>query len=74
MERDLRDDGCIVCPAHGSAFDLRTGTPEGEWCPGLPTLPLVGKPPREPPSRSRRTTCASGGGDDRGGRRRPESV
>ena len=32
-------------PAHGSAFDLRTGTPEGEWCPGLPTLPLVGKPP-----------------------------
>jgi nitrite reductase/ring-hydroxylating ferredoxin subunit len=44
LSADLRDDGCIVCPAHGSAFDLRTGTPEGEWCPGLPTLPLVGKP------------------------------
>ena len=44
LSADLRDDGCIVCPAHGSAFNLRTGTPEGEWCPGLPTLPLVGKP------------------------------
>lgn len=44
LSADLRDDGCIVCPAHGSAFDLRTGSPEGEWCPGLPTLPLVGKP------------------------------
>ncbi|MDA9098855.1 Rieske (2Fe-2S) protein [bacterium] len=44
LSADMRPDGCIVCPAHGSAFDLATGAPEGEWCPGLPTLPIVGKP------------------------------
>jgi nitrite reductase/ring-hydroxylating ferredoxin subunit len=44
LSADMRDDGCIVCPAHGSAFELQTGEPKGEWCPGLPTLPLVGKP------------------------------
>jgi len=34
---------CIVCPAHGTAFDLATGEVKGEWCPKFPTLPLVGK-------------------------------
>ena len=34
----------VVCPAHGSAFDMTTGAAVGEWCPNLPTLPIVGKP------------------------------
>ncbi len=37
------DDGAIACPAHGSAFDLKTGEARGEWCPKLPALPVVGK-------------------------------
>lgn len=36
-------DKCIVCPAHNTAFDLKTGEVKGEWCPSFPTLPLVGK-------------------------------
>lgn len=24
-------DACIVCPAHGTAFDLATGEVKGEW-------------------------------------------
>ena len=44
LSAEMRDDGCIVCPAPKSAFKLTTGEPVGEWCPGLPTLPLVGKP------------------------------
>jgi nitrite reductase/ring-hydroxylating ferredoxin subunit len=35
--------GCVVCPAHGTAFDLATGEVKGEWCPKFPSLPLVGK-------------------------------
>ena len=35
--------GCITCPAHGTRFDLKTGEPQGEWCPKLPELPFVGK-------------------------------
>lgn len=34
---------CIVCPAHGTAFDLQTGAVKGDWCPGFPDLPFVGK-------------------------------
>lgn len=34
---------CIVCPAHNTAFDLATGEVKGEWCPGFPDLPFVGK-------------------------------
>lgn len=41
--------GCIVCPAHGTAFDLKSGDVRGEWCPKLPNLPLVGKGPPEKP-------------------------
>ena len=26
-------DKCIVCPAHGTAFDLASGDVKGEWCP-----------------------------------------
>lgn len=44
LSAEVRDDGCIVCPAHKSAFKLTTGEPVGEWCPSLPTLPFVGKP------------------------------
>ena len=36
-------NGNVTCPAHGSAFDLKTGAPVGEWCPSLPSLPVVGK-------------------------------
>ena len=34
---------CITCPAHGTAFSLEDGSVQGEWCPKLPNLPLVGK-------------------------------
>jgi len=44
LSAELTDAGCLVCPAHKSAFDLKTGQPQGEWCPGMPSLPLVGKP------------------------------
>lgn len=26
---DLEDDGSVMCPAHGSCFDVRTGKPSG---------------------------------------------
>ncbi|GFR50060.1 hypothetical protein Agub_g12202 [Astrephomene gubernaculifera] len=42
-------DRCVVCPAHGTYFDLETGAVEGEWCPKLPNLPLVGKGPGAKP-------------------------
>lgn len=29
-------DKCIVCPAHGTAFDMETGEVVGKWCPSLP--------------------------------------
>ncbi|KAG2500531.1 hypothetical protein HYH03_001308 [Edaphochlamys debaryana] len=41
--------GCVVCPAHGTMFDLDTGAVKGEWCPKLPNLPLVGKGPAQKP-------------------------
>lgn len=42
-------DKCVVCPAHGTYFDLKTGDVKGEWCPKLPNLPLVGKGPAKKP-------------------------
>jgi len=36
-------DGCVTCPAHKTRFSLADGSVEGEWCPGFPTLPFVGK-------------------------------
>jgi len=36
-------DRCVTCPAHGTKFDLATGAVVGEWCPGFPNLPFVGK-------------------------------
>lgn len=41
--------GCIVCPAHGTAFDVKDGSVKGEWCPNMPNLPLVGKMTKEKP-------------------------
>jgi len=41
--------GCITCPAHGTVFSLETGAVEGEWCPKLPNLPIIGKGPKEAP-------------------------
>jgi nitrite reductase/ring-hydroxylating ferredoxin subunit len=43
LSAKMTDDGCIVCPAHGSQFKLDSGEQVGEWCPNLPDLPLVGK-------------------------------
>lgn len=42
-------DKCVVCPAHGTAFDLATGDVKGEWCPSFPNVPLVGKLTKEKP-------------------------
>ncbi|WPT16530.1 hypothetical protein PSENEW3_00004538 [Picochlorum sp. SENEW3] len=42
MQGEIRD-GCIVCPAHGTAFDVKDGSVKGTWCPNFPDLPLVGK-------------------------------
>ena len=42
LQGEIRDN-CVVCPAHKTAFDLKTGEVQGEWCPGFPDLPLVGK-------------------------------
>ncbi|KAG2425626.1 hypothetical protein HYH02_014998 [Chlamydomonas schloesseri] len=42
-------DKCVICPAHGTAFDVKTGEVKGEWCPKLPNLPLVGKGPGKKP-------------------------
>ena len=44
LSAKVNDDCSIVCPAHGSTFDMKTGAAKGEWCPNLPTLPVVGKP------------------------------
>lgn len=41
--------GCVTCSAHGTKFDLKTGEPQGEWCPKLPNLPIVGKGPGPKP-------------------------
>jgi nitrite reductase/ring-hydroxylating ferredoxin subunit len=35
--------GCVTCPAHKTRFSLADGSVQGEWCPGFPQLPLVGK-------------------------------
>jgi nitrite reductase/ring-hydroxylating ferredoxin subunit len=37
-------NGGVVCSVHGSEFDLKTGAALGEWCPKVPTLPVIGKP------------------------------
>jgi len=45
-------DGCVVCPLHGTAFDLGTGKLTGTWCPSPPIIgPLTGalKEPRDLP-------------------------
>jgi nitrite reductase/ring-hydroxylating ferredoxin subunit len=36
-------NGCVTCPAHKTRFSLADGSVQGEWCPGFPQLPLVGK-------------------------------
>ena len=43
LSAKITPDKCIVCPAHNTAFDLATGEVKGEWCPGFPDLPIVGK-------------------------------
>lgn len=33
VQGSVTPDKCVVCPAHGTAFDLKTGDVKGEWCP-----------------------------------------
>eukprot|EP01024_Parvocaulis_polyphysoides_P050204 TRINITY_DN48889_c0_g2_i1.p1 TRINITY_DN48889_c0_g2~~TRINITY_DN48889_c0_g2_i1.p1 ORF type:complete len:134 (-),score=33.17 TRINITY_DN48889_c0_g2_i1:119-520(-) len=42
FKAEVTEAGCVVCPAHGTAFDLKSGEVKGEWCPKF-NLPLVGK-------------------------------
>jgi nitrite reductase/ring-hydroxylating ferredoxin subunit len=35
---------CVTCPAHGTKFDMTSGQPVGDWCPKMPSLPLVRLP------------------------------
>lgn len=42
---EVSGKSCITCPAHGSVFALEDGSVQGEWCPKLPNLPLIGKGP-----------------------------
>ena len=44
LSATVGDDCTLVCPAHGSTFSMKDGSPKGEWCPKLPELPVVGKP------------------------------
>lgn len=41
--------GCVTCSAHGTVFSLTDGAVQGEWCPKLPNLPIVGKGPKAAP-------------------------
>lgn len=36
-------EGCIECPAHKTLFDLATGEVKGDWAPGFPEIPFIGK-------------------------------
>lgn len=35
--------GCLVCPFHNTAFDVKTGEVKGEWSPSFPNIPFIGK-------------------------------
>eukprot|EP00887_Chlorella_sp_A99_P000375 scaffold13.g375.t1 len=54
-------DGCVVCPAHGTAFNLATGAVKGEWCPGM-NLPIVGKITQPQPQPTFETRLTENGG------------
>jgi nitrite reductase/ring-hydroxylating ferredoxin subunit len=53
--------GCVTCSAHGSRFNLTTGAPEGDWCPKMPNLPIVGKGPGPKPLPTYKVTVAEDG-------------
>eukprot|EP01024_Parvocaulis_polyphysoides_P070446 TRINITY_DN868_c1_g1_i2.p2 TRINITY_DN868_c1_g1~~TRINITY_DN868_c1_g1_i2.p2 ORF type:complete len:166 (-),score=26.34 TRINITY_DN868_c1_g1_i2:555-1052(-) len=42
LSAEVTDDGCVVCPAHGTAFELKSGEVKGDWCPKF-NIPFVGK-------------------------------
>ncbi|KAJ8908848.1 hypothetical protein NDN08_005552 [Rhodosorus marinus] len=49
LKADYTSTGSIVCSAHKTAFNMKTGDVVGEWCPGMPKLPFVGKMKEENP-------------------------
>jgi hypothetical protein len=38
VQGSVTPDKCVVCPAHGTAFDLKTGEVKGEWCPKVRSI------------------------------------
>lgn len=52
---------CVTCPAHGTVFSLADGAPQGEWCPKLPNLPIIGKGPKEAPLKTYASRVSEGG-------------
>eukprot|EP01025_Chloroclados_australasicus_P011563 TRINITY_DN15055_c0_g1_i2.p2 TRINITY_DN15055_c0_g1~~TRINITY_DN15055_c0_g1_i2.p2 ORF type:complete len:176 (-),score=16.58 TRINITY_DN15055_c0_g1_i2:426-884(-) len=42
LKAEVTEDGCVVCPAHGTAFELKSGEVKGDWCPKF-NIPFVGK-------------------------------
>eukprot|EP01023_Acetabularia_acetabulum_P013898 TRINITY_DN1678_c0_g1_i2.p2 TRINITY_DN1678_c0_g1~~TRINITY_DN1678_c0_g1_i2.p2 ORF type:complete len:152 (-),score=34.32 TRINITY_DN1678_c0_g1_i2:175-630(-) len=48
LSAQVTDEGCVVCPAHGTAFDLKSGEVKGEWCPKF-NIPFIGKLADEKP-------------------------
>mmetsp|Transcript_10053 Transcript_10053/g.30708 ORF Transcript_10053/g.30708 Transcript_10053/m.30708 type:complete len:151 (+) Transcript_10053:60-512(+) len=49
LKAKYTDDGNVICSAHQTEFDLKTGEVVGEWCPKMPNLPFVGKMKQEQP-------------------------
>lgn len=48
LQGSVTPDKCVVCPAHGTAFDLKTGEVKGEWCPKVRVVCAVTQQPQPP--------------------------
>jgi len=49
LKADYTSTGSIICSAHKTAFNMKTGDVVGEWCPCMPKLPFVGKMKEQAP-------------------------